>query len=338
VDRQAFPITYFEVRAAGLRVVGAESITVVVPEYSGATPAQGVEAAVVNGGEGRPEELQRAAGRLALVRRGPAGFLFRDKVANAATAGAVGIIIYNNVPAPVQQVTLLQPARIPAVVISQEAGQRLLTQLERGEVRVHLRVDAMTEQRTTWNVIGRRAGRTARTIVIGGHLDSVEISPGANDNASGIAAALEAARLLADVPLEFSVEIIAFGAEERGLIGSTQYVNGRAGQVAGMVNMDMVGWGSLQLGNGSGGGSLLATAERAATRLGSSLPRFRLPGPSSDHYPFERAGLPVVFIHTGDDPLIHTPNDTLDHLDPRLIAQAAQIAAAVALEPGDAIR
>ncbi len=340
VERQPLTFLYFEARGSTLRVVSSgEAIPTVVPEYSAATPAQGVEAPIVDGGFGRPEELQRAGvgGRVALVQRGPAGFFFRDKVANAAAAGALGIVIYNNLPAPVQQVTLLQPARIPAVLISQEAGQRLLALLRQGEVRVHLGVDTVTEQRTTWNVIGRRPGRLPRTVVVGGHLDSVQISPGANDNGSGIAAALEAARLLASAPLELSVEIVAFGGEERGLLGSAHYVRERAGQVAGMVNMDMVGVGTLQVGNGGGNGPLVDAAERIGARIGLRLPRFRLPG-ASDHASFEQAGIPTVFIHTGDDPLIHTPNDVLERVDPHLMAQAAQLAATVALEASEVVR
>jgi len=45
-----------------------------------------------------------------------------------------------------------------------------------------------------------------------------------------------------------------------------------------------------------------------------------------------------MFIHTGDDPLIHTPNDVLDRVDARLMAQAAQLAAAVALEAAEVLR
>jgi len=337
VARQPFNFLYFEARGASLQVVGGEALRPVVLEYSAATPAPGMEAPLVPTGLGRREEVQRAGveGRIALVQRGE--ITFREKVETAAAAGAVGVVVYNNRSGPVQGATLITPSRIPAVIISQEEGERLLARLRQGAVRVQLRVDTLTEQRPTWNVIGRRAGRSARTVVIGAHLDSVEVSPGANDNGSGIAAALEAARLLANVPLEFSVEIVGFGAEERGLLGSAHYVRERGNQVAGMVNMDMVGVGTLQVGNGSGSGPLIDAAERIAARLGLRLPRFRLPG-ASDHASFERAGIPTVFIHTGDDPLIHTPNDVLERVDARLMAQAAQLAAAVALEAAEVLR
>lgn len=338
VERQPFPFLYFEARGSALRLVASgETIPTVVPEYSAATPPAGIEAPLADGGFGRPEELQRVGGRVALVQRGPAGFLFRDKVANAAAAGAVAIIIYNHTPDPAPQVTLLAPSRIPAVVVTQEAGQRLLGLMRQGDVRVHLRVETVMEERTTWNVVGRRQGRVGRTVVVGAHLDTVEVSPGANDNASGVAAALEAARLLAGVPLELPLEVVAFGAEERGLLGSAHYVRRRGGQTGAMVNLDMVGLGALRAGNGSGDGPLVEAAERAAVGLGTALPRFRLPG-GSDHASFERAGIPAVFLHTGDDPQIHTPGDVVERLDPRLMAQAAQLAAAVVLEAPRVVR
>jgi len=340
VERQAFPFLYFEARGSSFQIAGGTAFPNVVPEYSAATPPQGIEAPLVDAGVGLPEEVQQAgvAGRIALVRRGPAGMRFRDKVENAAAAGAVGVVIYNNTADPVQQVTLLGPARVPVVFISQADGQRLIGLLRQGPVRVVLRVDTVTERRTTWNVIGRRAGRSPRSIVVGAHLDTAEVSPGANDNGSGIAAALETARLLAAVPLDLSVEIVGFGAEERGLLGSAFFVGERGSRTAGMVNMDMVGHGMLTVGNGTGTGSLLDRAEQIAARLGLRLGvRFRLPG-ASDHASFERAGIPTVFIHTGDDPLIHTPQDTLDRIDATLMAQAAQLAAAVALEAAAVLR
>src|SRR3972149_5319786 len=198
------------------------------------------------------EEVQRAGveGRIALVQRGE--ITFREKVETAAAAGAVGVVVYNNRSGPVQGATLITPSRIPAVIISQEEGERLLARLRQGAGRGQPRVDTLTEQRPTWNVIGRRAGRSARTVVIGAPLDSVEVSPGANDNGSGIAAALEAARLLAKLPLEFSVEIVGFGAEERGLLGSAHYVRERGNQVGGRVNGDVGGVGRVEYESGSG--------------------------------------------------------------------------------------
>jgi aminopeptidase YwaD len=338
VERQPFTVLYFEARAATLRVGGPEGgeLRPTILQYSAATSGAGVEGTLAPAGLGRAEEVARASvgGRIALIERGE--LTFREKVDAAAAAGAIAAVIYNNRPGAAPAATLGAPSRIPAVLITQEAGERFLAQLRQGPVRVHLRVETLTEQRPTWNVVGRRAGREARTIVIGAHLDSVEVSPGANDNASGIAAALEAARLLAGTPLALSVEIVGFGAEELGLYGSAHYVRVRGSRVAGMVNMDMVGRGELVIGNSSSDGRLVEVGARAAARLGLSVGRFRLG--QSDHVSFERAGIPTLFIHTGDDPAIHTPGDTLDRLEPQKMAAAARLAAAVALEAGDALR
>lgn len=338
VERQPFTFLFFEARRVTLRLAGpdGEAFRPSVLEYSAATSPQGIEAPLVHAGVGRPEELQRAGvgGRVALVQRGE--FTFREKAENAAAAGAIGVVIYNTQPGPAPRVTLVTPSRVPAVMISQEEGERLLALLGQGPVRVHLRVDTVVEERTTWNVIGRRAGRDARTVVIGAHLDSVEVSPGANDNASGMASALEAARLLAGLPLALSVEIIGFGAEERGLLGSAHYVRERGSRVAGMINMDMVGRGPLMVGSSTPNDRLVDLAMRAASRLGQRVERFRLG--QSDHVSFERAGIPAVFIHTGDDPLIHTPGDVLERLDPQRMAEAALLAAAVAIDAGETLR
>ena len=83
------------------------------------------------------------------------------------------------------------------------------------------------------NVVATKIGSTAPEyhILVGGHYDSIASgglagisAPGADDNASGTAAALEIARLLAGVELDATVEFVLFTAEEIGLLGSLEYV------------------------------------------------------------------------------------------------------------------
>lgn len=344
VRRQPFTVPRFEVREVALRVTAPEPLTLrpSVLQLSGSAPPEGVTAPLVEAGVGRPDELARAGarGKVVLVRRGPrAGvdpMTFREKVEHAAEAGALAVIVYNDEPGPIPAGTLGIPAALPAVTISGEEGDRLRALLARGPVVVHLRLQARVEEVTSWNVVGRRAGEGPATLVIGGHLDTVPQSPGANDNASGIAAALEAARLLAGVRLPLSVEIVGFGAEEVGLDGSRHYVQTARERLVGLVNMDMVGRGPLLLVETPGADRLRAVARRAAQRLGLPLQPFRPGGPyGSDHVPFEQAGIPTAFLHTGGDPAIHTPQDTVDRLDPERMAQAARLAAAIALDAGE---
>lgn len=336
VESQAFPFQYFdETTPPELRVLTPLEVSLhpATMLYSTPTPKEGVEAELADVGLGREEDVhgKRLDGKIALAGRGE--IRFSQKASYAAAAGASAIIIINNQPGPAQTGTLLEPSRIPVVMVSHDEGLRLGAWLAAGPVRVRLVVRSVTEQRTSVNVIGIKPGTTApaEAVVVGAHLDSVPISPGANDNASGVATVLEVARLLAEVPTARTIHFVAFGAEELGLIGSGHYVATRTLAVRAMVNLDMVGHGpQLLVANSAGRGELLDAAERVAARLGIKVERMRFG--SSDHESFERAGIPVVFIHTGDDNVYHTPLDVAARLDPRLLGQAASLAAAVVLE------
>lgn len=92
----------------------------------------------------------------------------------------------------------------------------------------------------------------AGTIVVGAHYDSIgptftsgtEFAPGANDNATGVAAILELARIMSQKPHRSTIMFVAFSAEEVGRIGSrafAKYLVDRAIDVTGMVNVDTIG-------------------------------------------------------------------------------------------------
>ena len=87
------------------------------------------------------------------------------------------------------------------------------------------------------------------TLVIGAHYDTTPNSPGANDNGSGVAAALVVAEELSDDELPFDLRIVLFGSEEIGLNGSFAYVGGlgegESEKILAMINLDVVGTGEL---------------------------------------------------------------------------------------------
>ncbi len=92
-------------------------------------------------------------------------------------------------------------------------------------------------------VPGERAPEIA--FVVGAHFDSVRGSPGADDNAASVAGLLEMARVLADQPLASSIELVAFAAEEEGLVGSRHYAQtARAGlrEISGMLSLEMIAY------------------------------------------------------------------------------------------------
>lgn len=106
--------------------------------------------------------------------------------------------------------------------------------------------------RTYENIFVEKQGRKMpdKVIVAGAHYDTVTGTPGADDNASGIAGILELARLLADKPLDISVQFVAFVLEEPPLfrsksMGSYVYAKSlkEAGKnVEGMICLEMIGY------------------------------------------------------------------------------------------------
>ena len=189
-------------------------------------------------------------GNIALMQRGTCPFT--EKYTNAAAAGAVAALIFNDgFEGRVDPLatTAESDVGIPAAMISSTVGESLYAEAQAGPVSVNFTVDSTITPNTEYNVIADSPdGRRGRTIVIGAHLDSVEEGPGINDNGSGTATILEVAEEIADLPRQprNRLRFAFWGAEEAGLVGSTAYVEeqveeGTADQLEANLNFDMVG-------------------------------------------------------------------------------------------------
>jgi hypothetical protein len=103
----------------------------------------------------------------------------------------------------------------------------------------------------TANVIATLKGTVNPELVyvVSSHYDSVAGGPGADDDSSGTAALLEAARVLADHPMPATIVFASFTGEESGLLGSREYVRRAVEsktQIVGALNNDMIGWSENQ--------------------------------------------------------------------------------------------
>lgn len=96
------------------------------------------------------------------------------------------------------------------------------------------------------NLTGVLPGKSDREIVLSAHYDTVKPSPGAGDDASGCGVVVAAAADLARTPLDHTVRVILFDAEEVGLRGSQGWVAslpaGRRDRILANLNVEMVGW------------------------------------------------------------------------------------------------
>ncbi|MCK6478873.1 MAG: M20/M25/M40 family metallo-hydrolase, partial [Planctomycetes bacterium] len=180
-------------------------------------------------------------------------------------------------------------------------------------------------------------------ILLGAHHDHLGPGfPGANDDASGVAAVREAGRLLLSRRglLRRPVVLAFFGAEEWGLRGSRAFAAARPDgvpAVAAALTLDTVGQAGVPEVNVVGE-SIYPSLARVMARClaGAGLPK----GPDidrfafahgSDHYALHEAGIPAVDLFSAEYRLMHTPADTVAAVDGGKISRLARAAAAFAI-------
>lgn len=171
--------------------------------------------------------------------------------------------------------------------------------------------------------------------VVGAHLDTVPQAPGAEDNASGVALMLELARLQADSPLP--VRFVAFGAEEpRGPgddlhhFGSQAYVASltpeQRNAVVAMVSLDRVGVpGEIPVCHGGAGSPAVRDSLVSAAVVAGVAHRPCADNRTSDHWSFERNGLPAARLGSIPYAGYHAPGDVPSVVDPGQLSSVAAI-------------
>ena len=231
-------------------------------------------------------------------------------------------------------------------------------EFDAGTVTVSTSVERTPKTTDNLGAILRGSGPLAgEYVVIGAHYDHVgkgafgsnspgEIHPGADDNASGTAAMLLAARELveqyANLPEDQparSIIFLAFTAEETGLEGSRHYVTRPPLPLDDhtlMLNLDMVGRmrdGLLELGGLNSADTLEDFINPRLDESGLRIRRGSSIGDNrSDHASFDAAQVPNLFFFTGLHDEYHTPADTPDLLNDEGAVRIADLVAAIALD------
>jgi carboxypeptidase Q len=241
-----------------------------------------------------------------------------EKAALAIENGAKGIIIINQVDGGVlltgtASVTgsLLE---IPAVCIGKEDGMALKERLANNE-KLTAKIDMTnkSDMIRARNVIATLPGteKPEEIIVVGGHLDSWDLSTGAIDNGIGSFAIIDIARTFKalDIQPKRTIQFVMFMGEEQGLLGSKamlkQYAeNGKIDQIKYMVNIDMSG---NPVGFNGGGFETAETFfKTVAQKINAVDTTFTgkytsRAGLHSDHQPFMLEGIPVASLMSNLD-------------------------------------
>jgi len=233
---------------SGSLIVDGQGIDAGIMTYTPGGSATANLVQVANLGCEDEDYPAEVAGNIALISRGSC--TFSSKSLKAKAAGAVGAIVYNNVPGELSG-TLGTPFLdyAPIVGISQEDGQVILEKLAAGPVTATLNIDAIVEERTTYNVIAEtKEGDHNNVLIIGGHSDSVAAGPGINDDGSGTIGILTVAKALAkaNVRIKNAVRFAFWSAEEFGLLGSYAYMKSlneseaEVAKIRAYLNFDMI--------------------------------------------------------------------------------------------------
>ncbi len=196
---------------------------------------------------------------------------------------------------------------------------------------------------TGYNLIVTKTGTVYPNtyIIIDGHYDTIN-GPGANDNGSGTVILLELARILKDIPTEYSIKFIHFTAEEWGLIGSYQYVEDivipqnldirlvlnidQVGGVAGDINDTITCERDEEFPNGNNSASSQFTNQlMTCMELYSDLETNLSNAYGSDYVPFQEEGYVITGLYEyNESPFPHTSQDTLENVDFDFIHQVAK--------------
>ena len=198
------------------------------------------------------------------------------------------------------------------------------------------------------NALGGRTANVLATLkgtvnpelvyVVSSHYDSVAIGPGADDDTSGTAALLEAARALAGHPMPATIVFASFTGEEAGLLGSREFVRQAVAnnvKIVGALNNDMIGWANdhrldntIRYSNRG-----IRDIQHAAAMQFSSLITYdALYYKSTDAAAYYEAYGDIVggigSYPVLGNPHYHQPHDLLDGMNHQLIAEVAKTTAA----------
>ncbi len=207
--------------------------------------------------------------------------------------------------------------------LSQAAARRDFHPVATGvmaSVRIHSALRHVESENVAARLPGRDPRLASQAVLITAHWDHKGIGPavrgdsiynGAEDNASGVAAILGAAKALAQLPRTArSIVFIATTAEESGLLGSEAYVQRPLiplGQTAAVLNLDVTNVRGATRDIGALGmdrstlGPVFEAAARAESLTVQSQPDVRGSFFRSDHFPFARSGVPALSIKPGVD-------------------------------------
>lgn len=322
--------------------------------FSVATPEQGLSAEIIQFDDlealkAAPADV--AKGKIVFIKRrmerardgsgyGPAVAARGQGASEAAKKGAVGILI-RSIGTDTHRMAHTGVMRyedgitkIPAAALSAPDADLLENMIRRGKpVIVKMTIGAKNgEEYTSHNVIGEITGseKPEEYVIIGAHLDSWDLGTGALDDGAGIGITVAAAKLILDLPErpKRSIRVIMFANEEQGLIGGKTYAEAHKDNIENIITAAESDFGAgkiWRIDSKVKPEALPAVKQMAGVMapLGISYGNNNAGG-GPDLIPLRGKGISVFSLRQDGTDYFdyhHTPNDTLDKVDPDSLKQ-----------------
>ncbi len=270
-----------------------------------------------------PANLKRQRGATEAGKRGAAAVVIRSVGTDSHRFPHTGQMRYaDDVPA------------IPIGALSAPDADQLERTLSRGET-VRLKL-TLTPRRTgdmiSGNVIGEIIGteKPDEIILISGHLDSWDLGTGALDDGAGIGISAGAAKVILDAGYKpkRTIRIVAYGAEEVGLLGGFAYADQHKDELGNHVLASESDFGAervyaVRTSTKGAARNTIKDIQKSIAHLGIVWEDYPTEG-GPDIIPLARAGVPVFRLQQDGTDYFdyhHTPDDTFDKIDKDAIAQ-----------------
>jgi hypothetical protein len=197
---------------------------------------------------------------------------------------------------------------------------------------------SIAQYKNVENLVILKQGISEEKIVVGAHYDKVSDGCGAIDNWSGIVAIAHLYRSLKDVPLRKTILFVAFGKEEKGLVGSRAMVDAiKKDQVAEyceMINIDSFGLAVPQVDDNLSSKKLSRVTADLAKEMKIPFSHAGIEGADADSSSFIAKKIPALMLHGLNSEwtsILHSRNDQASKINPESVYLGYRLILALAI-------
>lgn len=339
---EKFDFETFEIKNAKLFVTEPYEKEYRVTGYGrcGNTPKEGVEAEFLYVENGDDISLSYAKDKIVMVNNP----VRKDMYQKFIKAGALGFVSITGTPVDEGEDLITRTYGLPVMDETPVQGVNVhykdaVEMVSMGASRVKILVEQETVTRTSANVVARIEGteKAEEILTLTAHYDSVPEGPGAYDNMAGCAIIMELCRYFKEHPAHRTMEFVWFGAEEKGLVGSRNYVKAHEDELKKHLfnmNVDLAG----QLVGGTvigvtGDVSICHMIQYLANEIGLGM-EVRNSIWGSDSNTFAWKGIPAMTLNR-DGFGMHTRHDVVEYLSPWSLQRSAVLLGHIAQSFGN---